>query len=228
MEASGARLRAARGSLQITVEDLAEISGVPAETIRRLETGAVDHDAFDLRSIDQLRKHLRRHGVRFIERGDVVDAPGLTFDRDPDELLDEAQAIKLLEQACARAGSVQGFAKEWGLSAPAVFQSLSGKRRIHGRVANVLGIRAVKHVHYIDTSKSGVQLTPSEARARLQDAVDECGSQAAFAQSVGVEKSTVSNQLAGRHLIGGKVATALHMEPVRQRVYRRMPATPKE
>ncbi|TXN52361.1 helix-turn-helix transcriptional regulator [Methylobacterium sp. WL2] len=77
---TGEQLRAARAMLKMEQGELAEMSGVSAETIKRLERldGPLSANSMTL---DGLQKALEREGVMFLpENGGL---PGVRLRRDP-------------------------------------------------------------------------------------------------------------------------------------------------
>ncbi len=77
---TGEQLRAARAMLKLEQGELAELSGVSTETIKRLERmeGAISANSMTL---DGLQKALEKEGVVFIpENGGL---PGVRLRRDP-------------------------------------------------------------------------------------------------------------------------------------------------
>lgn len=217
----GSRFRAARSLLGLSRRELAAMAGLSEARLRRLESdNAVPIDSAG-EAAQKVIGILERHGVRFVERGDMVDAPGVTLEAGPKDLIGEEEARALLQAACAAVGTQGVFASILRVAKSDVTMALSGKRRISGRIAAAIGLQTVRHVTYTEGSSGGV-VSPAEARARLRRAVDEAGSQVAFARLVGTTKATISSQLAGRNLIDGKVAGALGLTPVETRVFRRV------
>jgi transcriptional regulator with XRE-family HTH domain len=223
MHAIGDRVRAARSLLGWPQDRLADAAGIPVSALRRLETRDVAVGDAERRRLAAVRAALSAEGIQFIERGGLAEGPGLTFARERRDLLDDSQAIARLRQACDAAGSARAFAAGLGIAASNVFAALGGRRRMTGRMAEAIGLRAIRHLDYVASDRPAAPLSPPEARARLRQAVEEAGSQVAFARAAGVTKAAVSNQLAGRHPIDGKVARALGLTPVRTHLYRRIP-----
>lgn len=223
MHAIGDRVRAARSLLGWSQDRLAVAAGLTVPVLRRIEAldvTSTDHERALVLAITQA---LQEEGVQFIERGGLAEGPGVTFAKERRDLLDDSEAITLLRRACDAVGSTRAFADRLGIAAPNVFAALQGKRRISGRMAEAIGLRAVRHLEYIAADRPAAPLSPPEARARLRRAVEEAGSQIEFARTTGVTKAAISNQLAGRHPIDGKVARCLGLRPVRSHKYRRIP-----
>src|SRR5690606_38984925 len=62
----------------------------------------------------------------------------------PDPPLDDAGLRRLLRRRCDAAGGVRALAREWGVSVSIVIETLSGKRRVAGRVLRGLGYERVE------------------------------------------------------------------------------------
>ncbi len=68
------QLRMARAMTKLGVRDLAKAADVAPATITRLETGK---GGINMRSSEALRAVLEKHGVQFLDTGDIAKGPGI-------------------------------------------------------------------------------------------------------------------------------------------------------